>query len=146
MALEVGTDTYVTVEELEAYALKRGIAITATDKEPLLVKAMDYIEAKNYKGSKTLEEQPLQFPRDITDGIVPIEIKNAQIVAALLIDSGEDLQPTLGKTVVREKIDVIEVQYRDNSTETKSFTQLNSLLATFLSASSGGGGLKLIRV
>lgn len=143
MALIVGTDTYVTVAELEEYAQKRGITIAATDKDPLLVKAMDCLESKNYKGTKTLDKQPLQFPRDITDNLVPTEIKTAQIVAALLIDSGEDLQPTLGKTVIREKIDVIEVEYRDNSRESKSFTQLNALLAPFLSAS---GGLKLTRV
>ena len=160
MALIVGTDTYVTVAELEAYALKRGVTIVATDKEPLLIKAMDYLEVKNYKGYKTVVAQALQFPRvlcgnyysiypqnygvcEYDSETVPNDIKTAQIVAALLMDSGEDLNPTLGKTVIREKIDVIEVEYRDNSSEYRSFTQLNSLLAPFLSVS---GGLKLTRV
>jgi len=161
MALIVGTNSYVTETELTTYATDRGITISAADKAVLLIKAMDYLEVQKYKGYKTVSTQALQFPRvlcadyyytqypqnyipcEYDSETVPVEIKTAQIVACLLIDSGEDLNPTLGKTTIREKIAEIEVEYRDNSTETKSFTQLNALLAPFLTAS---GGLKLVRV
>lgn len=143
MALTVGTDTYVTVAELEAYALKRGIAIVAVDKEPLLVKALDYIDTLSYRGVKTSDTQLLQFPRDITLDLVPTNVKNAQMAAALMIDSGEDLQATLGKKVLSEKIDVIEITYSDNSSDMKVFTKINALLREYLASA---GGLKLVRV
>ncbi len=155
----VGANSYITSLELEQYAVNTGITIV-TDTTVLIHKSMQYLEIQNYKGYKTVSTQALQFPRvlcatsysqypqsyvpcEYDSSAVPNEIKTAQIVACLLIDSGEDLNPTLGKTTIREKIAEIEVEYRDNSTETKSFTQLNALLAPFLVAS---GGLKLVRV
>lgn len=160
MTVTVGTNSYITEAELTTYATDRGITIATADKTTLIAKSMDYMEIQLYKGYKTVSTQALQFPRVLCadyytqypqsytlcgydSATVPTEIKTAQIVAALLIDLGEDLNPTLGKTIIREKIDVIEIEYRDNSTETKSFTQLNALLAPFLTAS---GGLKLVRV
>lgn len=146
MTVTVGTNSYITEAELTTYATDRGITIATAAKSILIAKSMDYLEIQNYKGYKTVSTQPLQFPRVLCEydsSAVPNEIKTAQIVACLLIDSGEDLNPTLGKTTIREKIAEIEVEYRDNSTETKSFTQLNALLAPFLTAS---GGLKLVRV
>lgn len=158
--ITVGTNSYATEAELTTYATDRGITITAADKTVLLIKAMDYLEVNLYKGYKTVSTQALQFPRVLCADIysqypqgyipceydsatVPTNIKTAQIVAALLIDSGEDLNPTLGKTVIRKKVGPLETEYKDNSTDTKSFTQLNALIAPFLAS---GGGLKLTRV
>ena len=160
MIVIVGSNSYITEAELTTYATDRGITIVTADKTTLIAKSMDYLEILNFKGYKTVSTQPLQFPRvlcatsysqypqnyipcEYDSSAVPNEIKTAQIVAALLIDSGEDLNPTLGKTTIREKIAEIEVQYRDDSREYKTFSQLNTLLAPFLTAS---GGLKLVRV
>lgn len=160
MTVTVGTNSYITEAELTTYATDRGITIATADKSILIAKSMDYLEIQNYRGYKTVSTQALQFPRvlcatsysqypqnyipcEYDSDTVPNEIKTAQIVACLLIDSGEDLNPTLGKTVIREKIAEIEVQYRDDSREYKTFPQLNALLAPFLASS---GGLKLVRV
>jgi len=38
------------------------------------------------------------------------------MIAALLIDSGSDLQSTLTQTIKREKVSVLETEYADYST------------------------------
>lgn len=143
MALVVGTDTYITESELTAYATARGITILASDKDIIRLKAMDYIEVQSYWGSKTDEDQDLEFPRN-GDTEVPEKIKTAQIIAALLVDSGEDLFPTSEQAVKREKIDLIEIEYQDYTNSLKSYPQLNKLLAPFLSSS--GGSFMVSRV
>lgn len=133
MALVVGTDTYVTTTELTAYATARAITIV-NDEELILLKAMDYLEVQSYWGEKTDADQDLEFPRN-GDTEVPQKIKTAQIIAALLIDSGEDLFPTSTQAIKREKVDVIEIEYQDYTSAKKSYSQLNALLSPFLSAS-----------
>jgi hypothetical protein len=153
MAVTVGTDSYVTEDELTTYAGKRGISITG-DKSILLYRAMDYLETRKYIGQKTVYNQPLQFPRVICDNAypynnypqnynnvtpceydsltVPIEIKTAQIIGAILIGQGYDLQAVVGQSVKREKVDVIEVEYQDYTTSAQQFTALNDILKPFI--------------
>jgi len=158
MALIVGTDTYVTEAELTAYATKRGVTI-AGDLSVLLTKALDYLETRNYIGTKTVYNQALQFPRILCDDIysyypqsyhtpcpydsvtVPTEIKTAQCIAALLIDGGSDLQSTLGQTIKREKVSVLETEYADYSTGAEQFRALDDILRNFVSS-----GVKVTRV
>ena len=135
MALVVGTNTYVTVAELTAYALARAITIV-NDEETLLIKAMDYIEIQSYWGTKTDEDQDLEFPRN-GDTVVPEKIKTAQIITALLIDSGEDMFPISEQAVKREKVDIIEIEYQNFTNSIKNYPQLNKLLTPFLSSSGG---------
>jgi hypothetical protein len=147
-SIVVGTNSYVTVAELETYAIDRGITIAATDKSVLLIKAMDFMEVQKYKGYKTVSTQALQFPRvlcstgssnycgyvpcEYDSETVPTEIGTAQLVAALLIDSGEDIQANSTQAIKREKVDVIEIEYQDNTNGSVVYTQLNSLIAPFL--------------
>lgn len=147
--ITVGTNSYVTVSELEAYADDRGITISATDKSVLLIKAMDYLETRTYKGLKTITTQTLEFPRvfcgydyagldelcllDINE--VPQDIKNAQMTAALILDTGDEIQPTLGRAVKKEKADVLEVEYSDNALASKQYTKLNDILRPYLANS-----------
>lgn len=154
--ITIGITSYVTEAELDTYAADRGITISATDKTVLLVKAMDFLEVQPFKGVKTVSTQSLQFPRVICDQFgdyrpnsygyngyedyyceypsdeVPQRIKDAQIIAALLIDSGEDLQPNVGRSVKREKVDVLEVEYMDTSSDSTRYTQLQDILKPFI--------------
>ena len=159
--ITVGTNSYTTIAELDTYCTDRGITLTAATDEAksiLLIKAMDFLEVQKYKGVKTVSTQSLQFPRvicgygsnydrlnaypstsyqtyiacDYDSETVPEEIKKAQIVAAIFTDSGEDLQPIVGKAVKREKVGSLEVEYQNYSSETNSYTQLNALLSPFL--------------
>ena len=133
MAIVVGVNSYVTELELTTYAADRDITISGNTKT-LLIKAMDYIEVQSYWGSKTDEDQDLEFPRN-GDTVVPEKIKTAQIVTALLIDSGENMFPTSEQAIKREKIDIIEIEYQDFTNSLKNYPQLNKLLTPFLSSS-----------
>ena len=169
MATTIG---YVTDDDLTAYATARGITLTG-DKLVLLTKSLDYIETRSYIGSKTIVTQTLQWPRTLCGSpygqltsnyyalnsfpqgyntiqqcqydneTVPTEIKNAQMIGAILIDQGYDLQPTIGQSVKREKVDVIEVEYQDGSVSgSNQFKALNDILRPFLANS----GMKAYRV
>lgn len=138
----VGTNSYVTEAQLDTYAADRGITIEAADKSILLINAMDYIETRPYAGTKTDPEQALEFPR-YPDTVVPDDIENAQMVAALLIDSGVDLFATVERAVKREKVDVLETEFMDNAAETPYYPQLENLLSKYYS--SGAGGFEVIR-
>ena len=163
MAVTVGTDSYVTELELTAYATARGITITG-DESVLLIKAMDWLETRSFIGTKTIYNQALQFPRILCDSsysnydyyssypqnysqpcaydsaTVPNEIKKAQMIAALLIDSGYDLQSTLKQQVKRRKLEGLEIEFQDYSTSAEQHRSLNDILAPFLQS-----GLKVVR-
>lgn len=160
----VGTNSYVTEAELTTYASDRGITIAATDKTVLLIKAMDYLESRCFIGTKTVYNQPLQFPRILCDSsyanyeyysaypqnylqpcpydseTVPNEIKKAQMIAALLIDSGYDLQSTLGQAIKREKVSVLETEYQDYTIGAEQHRALDDILRQFLKS-----GMKVVR-
>lgn len=165
MAIEVGVNSYVTEAELTAYATARGITI-AGDTGVLLIKAMDYIETRRFIGQKASITQALQWPRivceqyglnrpngytfypsiydtycEFDNTTVPQGIKNAQMIAALLIDGGNDLQPTVGRAVKREKVDVLEVEYMDNAASETQYRALQDALKPFIE--SGVRGMRI---
>jgi hypothetical protein len=138
MTITVGENSYVTEAELTDYAEARGKAITG-DTEQVLIQAMDFIETRPYAGYKTDSAQELQFPRDGAT-VVPADIKTAQIVAAMLIDSGVDFFATTGRAIKSKKIaGVIETEYMDNAAPTESYPQLDNLLEPFYGANAGSG-------
>lgn len=150
MALTVGTDTYTTEAELTAYATARGVTISG-DTEQLLIKAMDWLEYQPFLGHKYDLDQDLEFPRYPDDvgypygpnypyGEVPAKIERAQMVAALLIDSGEDLLANIGRATKREKVDILEVEYSENASETTRYPELSMLIRDFV------GGVGNMRV
>lgn len=154
--ITVGTNSYVTEAELTTYATDRGVTIAAADKSVLLIKAMDFLEVQRWTGYKTVSTQALQWPRvlcasnafgypygydygtylfipcEYDSTTVPNEIKSAQMIAALLIDGGEDIQPTVARAVKREKVDVIEVEYMDNALATSYYSKLQDYIRPFL--------------
>jgi len=140
----VGTNSYVTEAELQTYADDRGIVIQGADLSVLLINAMDYIETRSYSGQKFDADQSLEFPRYYTATApdtapdVPENIKNAEITAALLIDSGVDLFATIGRAVKREKVDVLEVEYMDNAAEKPLYQKLNAYLLGYIASSNNG--------
>lgn len=110
MSLTVGTDSYVTVDEADAYVSTYYVstdaqrvaweALTDTDKEIYLRNALISIEQLPFLGEKYLwSDQNLAFPRIypnlyiehdlnlITAPTVPNDIKNSQILEALELAS-----------------------------------------------------------
>lgn len=139
-----GANSYATEAELTAYAADRAVTLTA-DTDVLLIKAMDFIEAQDYKGDKSTKGQPLQWPRDFVyiDGYavdsdeIPELLKQAQMQTALSIDEGNDPLATIGRATKREKADVLEVEYMDNAASAPIIVSISRLLRKLLKSGSG---------
>lgn len=103
--MQVGTDSYVTLQEAEDYIAKhyrsnnpgrkRWAELEDADKEILLTEACSEIDLLPFIGRKTLPDQLLAFPRlpmqyGSADG-APAQVKAAQIEFALWL-SDDDKQ------------------------------------------------------
>lgn len=128
-------DSYIDTAFADAYFLKRGVTEWAdlTNKEALIVRAMDYIE-NNYTfiGSKLLETQSLSFPR-VIDGatIFPTALKNAACELAIK-SNDDDLLADGEKTTIREKVGTLEVEYDPNQSNTKTYRFVDKLLSPYI--------------
>jgi len=139
-------NSYVTVTELRAYADARSITLPSADVtcEPLLIKAIDYIEAQRnrLKGYKKDSDNPLQFPRcdvwidgyEVSDTSIPRELKYAQMQLACdayTVDLMPNQLVTTKGAVVKQKVGDLEVAY-DNPANPRSvpaFSKADALLA-----------------
>lgn len=157
-------NSYVSVAEIKAFNEARGITLPSSDDdiEKLAVEAYDYVESfrSQYQGQKTNldpDVQNSQWPRTgvVIDGWdcppdrIPSNLKNAQCRAASYSYSDGPLMPSSSAAVVREKIDVLEVQYAepqtsDGQTITPSFPEVDNYLEPLFS-SGGGYRVKVIR-
>ena len=116
--------SYITEQQLTDYVADRNVVLTKPLAE-LLVRSMDYLETLEYVGFKATREQPYQWPRtDVAiDGFIigsdeiPVELQNGQCEVCIAIDAGLDPLNNVERSVKREKIDVIEVEYMDSSAE-----------------------------
>lgn len=131
----MSTIGYNETTDLTTYAAARNVTLNEAE-AVLLTKALDYIELQKFKGTKTDPVQELQFPRN-GETEVPEEIKKAQLVCAMIYNTGDDPLGAVGPRVLREKVDVVEVQYSDKGNQSTYFPFLNALLAEFLEAKSG---------
>lgn len=106
-----------TPQDLIDYAAARGVVIEPEAAPVLLTKASDY-----------LDSQPLNYPNDP----VPDAIIKAQLVAAMLINDGEDLLAPVGQRVLSERVDgAVAVTYSDQGRATNRYPQLDALLAPY---------------
>lgn len=120
-------NSYVSVANLQLFATMRGYTLPSADAdcEPLLIKAMDYIESKRsaFQGVKVYTDQPLQFPRAyvyvddcaVDSATIPPEVINAQCelaVAAYTITLQPTLQPSDVGAVTKKRVEgAVEVNY-----------------------------------
>lgn len=141
--ITVGTNSYVTESELTTYATDRGVTLSGTA-DVLLIQAMDWLELRAFKGSKTSSSQALEWPRDsvyvngkeLDDTVVPERIKQAQMAAAIQIDGGADLQPTVGPRVISQSVDgAVSRTFSDKGNQTAVFTKLNALIRDYVASS-----------
>lgn len=139
-----GANSYVTSAELTTYATDRGVTITGTN-AVLLIQAMDYIEAQNYKGYKSTAAQPLVWPREAVyiDGYlfdnddIPEQLKNAQMATALAIDAGNSPYAVIERQTESERVDVIEVRYQKGSVSNPIDPSINQSLRKLLNGGQG---------
>jgi hypothetical protein len=156
-------NSYIDLDDLEAYAAERGLTIATTDadNEVFILRAMDYIEARPFQGKKYLADQALQWPRDLVyiDGyligvdVIPANLKKA--VSQLVIEqvSGVSLYPeaktstTVGN-ITRETVGPLTTEYSAMgtvaSTSPIKFASVELFLKPLLSGC--GNALQTIRV
>lgn len=151
-------DSFVTLAEVRAYALKRGVTLSNDDAllEPQVRKAHDYFFAveSQLKGSRAVAGQALPFPRKcvwlfgdaLPDDVIPQQVKNA--ACQLVIESlTQDVMPsTDGKVVLQETVGPISTTYANTGVagESPTFPRVDIMLAPLLQ--SGGAILTSIRV
>lgn len=132
-----GAISYVTAAEARAWALARGITLSATDSvvEAQLVNACDLLQSlePRFKGSRADDAQALAWPRQqvylygnttaVATTYIPQQLKDAQ--CQLAYDASlTTLQPTgEGRQVVMKQVDVLVTQYSD--------TRASSVLPVF---------------
>ena len=158
MALTVETgsgsltaNSFVTLAEARAYALDRGVTLSADDATltVTLIKAADWIFSKEqkFKGLRTHTGQRMPFPRvwvylfNVVLGSeeIPELIKEAQIKLAMASEAGTDLRPNGdGRTTVRERVGPIETEYlkQDTSNTQPVLNEVEDLLQPLME---GGG-------
>lgn len=134
-----GANSYVSEAELTTYATDRGITITGEEDE-LLIQAMDYIESLAFKGIRWTKDQPLSWPRvdvfidgyyqDVED--IPVQLKNGQMAVALAIDAGNGPLEALPRSVKRERVGELEVEYMDGTSPTIIERTINANLYKIL--------------
>lgn len=136
--------SYSTEAELTAYATARGVTLVE-DLTVLLTKAHDFIESKSYKGSRYSSQQLTMWPRSdvyvdgvlIPSDVVPQGIKNAEMQTAIEIDTGFDPLSNVERSIKRERVDVIEVEYMESSSDTTRLTKVMALLRPYISSNYG---------
>jgi len=148
-----GANSYVTVQELTDYAAARKITLPEddADKEVLLIKAMDYLDAyeDSYYGDPYyIDDEYLSWPRiyyNQSTGI-PEDLKTAQIVIAIAAQTVElfPVRPAGVKDATRETVGPITVEYARGagSAYRPSIPQADALLRQFFV---GNGQLQVIR-
>jgi hypothetical protein len=127
--LVADANSYVTLEEARAYALARGVTLSAVDAtlEVFVVKAMDWLESlrAKYQGVKVSADQSLQFPRvgltvdgfEVAEDEIHPLLKKAQCQVIMDLAAGLDPQASWdgSPAVLREKVDVIETEYAESN-------------------------------
>ena len=145
MPVVVGVDSYGDETGLVAYAAARGITLV-TNTTILLIKSMDSIEQKNYKGWKTDSTQALQWPRVnvcvdgriLASDEIPALLIEGQYETAIAIDQGNDPLAPIDPKVKSEKVDVIEVVYSDTAANAVVVKAINNKLRKLLCGANSG--------
>lgn len=150
--------SYVSLDYAADYFAHRGIVawsiLTNGERKAALVKATDYMVQAyrdRWDGYRLTNTQSLDWPRNSVEyeghyypsDEVPTEVKNACCELALKATSGE-LLPDLTQGVVREKVDVLEVEYDKYSPQYVRYRAVDSMLSVFLAGSPNSK--KVIRV
>jgi len=131
LVIENGTEvpnaqSYVTVAEVIAFAVARGIVLPSTADaavEILIHKAMDMLESlePQFQGARVTSTQPLAWPRKgvmlngfpVPENSIPALLKKG--LCQLATDASSiDLMPLGdGREVIEEKVDVLSTKYAE---------------------------------
>lgn len=156
--------SYVSLNDADLYHSRRGntawTQLAVGNKKAALVKAADYLlqlYTSQWKGVRINGTQALDWPRSeveredygissagyygwlayYPDDEVPSAVKNAACEAALYSITSA-LLAEQGQSVVREKVDVLEVEYSEYSAQRRRFPTIDGLLRPFVMAGNKG--------
>ena len=157
---KAGAEAYISVADASTYFTNRGNTAwgsisTEALQEAYLRQATDYmtqIYRDRWEGVRFTQDQALDWPRSgvvrdswaVDTDEVPIEVQNACAELALKASSGE-LAPDLTQGIIREKVDVIDVEYDKSSPQYTRYRSVDAMLKPYLSATSSGACVGLIR-
>lgn len=141
--LTVGTDTYISEADFEAWAMARGFELELAP-AIALTRAMDYLSLQPWIGEKSDPYQSLDFPRD-GSWDVPKPIIRAQCALALLYDGGTDPLAAVGPDIKREKVADLEVEYQDGAGSVTSYPEIEAMLRPWLPLVRGGVNFDVTR-
>ena len=150
-------ESYASVVEFKAYCAKRAMdysLLADAAIETLLIRATDYmvnVYRNRWQGRRTNQFQALDFPRydvvvdgySVLSNIVPPLVKNACIELAFKANTIE-LLPDIERATIREKVDVIEVEYDKFAPVQTRYSQIDAMLSPLLS-SADSISVKLVR-
>lgn len=163
LVVETGTgsataDSYISLTDAATRHTNLGNTAWAalasdTVREQYLRRATEYLEGayrKRWYGYRKTDTQALSWPRTgaykddylVPDTIVPAEVKNACADLALKAAT-VTLAEDLGQAVVKEKIDVIEIEYDKNAPAYTQYRSIDMMLAVYLKAG-GKASIELV--
>ena len=147
-------ESYISVSDASTYHTNRGNAAwgsiaSDTIREQLLRKATEYMMAVyrlrwagyRYNSTQALDWPRLyvpildtlsanQFPQYFDFNVVAVNVKNACAELALKANT-EALMADLSQATIREKVDVIEVEYDKYSPQYKRYIQIDNSLSIY---------------
>lgn len=105
-------NSYASTDDLRKFAVDRGLKLPEAT-EPLLLKAMDYLNGLSWYGSRASVSQPLPWPRTgvVFDGIklpadaIPAQLVTAQCMLAVEAISGDLLAANREAAVKSERVE-----------------------------------------
>lgn len=156
-SIVANANSYITVSEYTDWADARfgsgrdTAPATDANVEALVFRAMDYFEAQNFQGYKSIESQSLQWPRAnvVIDGYtigsneIPKEVKQSIYELAYTEEQGEGELNAVDRKVIREKVASIEVEYSGNSSSRNINVSTSSAMKKLLAY---GGQNRVIRI
>lgn len=141
-------NSYAGVETLEAFAAARDITLPENT-EPLLIKALDYLNGLSWQGQRAKVIQPLPWPRinveydgyPFPDDRIPRVLIEAQCLLAIEAQNGDLLTANRTAAIKRERIEgAIDTTYAiaDGESFTPNYPAVDALLSDFLSGAGVG--------
>ena len=130
------SNSYVSGADLATYAGDRGVTLTGTA-AVLLIQAMNYLESKNFNGTKSKIDQALQWPRYgveldaylVLSDAIPQLLKESEMEIAIAIDGGVNPLANQGRETTKEKVGDLEVEYSASSRPSTYLTAAETKVA-----------------
>ena len=127
MALVVGTNTYATLADIQAWLTARGYGVTVT--EAAVLRAMDYIETMPWADAREDEDSDLWWADDPPQAVIDALCQATR----LEVETPYALQPDSQQLVKRQKVDVLEIEYESGG-QRMTFPIIERYLGSLITA------------